>query len=170
MTNLQEEWRGCEDYPGLFVSNLGRVKRGGRILKQYQEPQGYMRVHGDTNSVVRVHTLVAKAFLPFIMGKTQVDHKDENKANNIVTNLRWVTSKENTELAGKSGKLSRKVKKRAIVAVNVDTLEVGRYASIVEAERQLGVDNRNIGHCLRKHRLSTGGYKFYYEEDWRALV
>ncbi|WP_065842785.1 NUMOD4 motif-containing HNH endonuclease [Campylobacter fetus] len=46
-----------------------------------------------------VHRFVAKAFLPKIEGKDQVNHIDGNGLNNHISNLEWVTSKENIQNA-----------------------------------------------------------------------
>jgi hypothetical protein len=163
---MQEIWKPCQDYPELSVSNYGRVKKGNIILKQKQEPQGYLRVN-TKKGAVRVHVLVAKAFIPIPEGKTQVDHIDNCKTNNRVNNLQWVTSQENTAKAGRSGALARHEKRKPVVAVNLETFRVLHLRSQADAETITGIDNRNISACIRKHRLKTGSYKFYYEKDWR---
>ncbi len=43
----------------------------------------------------RIYIAVARTFLPNPENKPQVDHIDTNRRNNVVTNLRWVTNKEN---------------------------------------------------------------------------
>lgn len=55
---------------------------------------GYIQVHLDGEGE-RLHRLVAQAFIPNPEGKDIVDHKDGNRANNCVSNLRWVTAQEN---------------------------------------------------------------------------
>lgn len=42
-----------------------------------------------------VHRLVAEAFIPNPKNYEQVDHKDGNKSNNKLSNLRWVTRQFN---------------------------------------------------------------------------
>jgi hypothetical protein len=46
---------------------------------------------------IYIHRLVALAFIPNELYKPYVHHKDENKLNNNINNLMWVTSKENTD-------------------------------------------------------------------------
>jgi hypothetical protein len=44
-----------------------------------------------------IHRLVAAAFLPPQPSPAhEIDHKDEDRSNNAATNLRWVTTAENT--------------------------------------------------------------------------
>lgn len=106
-STVQREWRPIEVSRGKYeVSNLGEVRRAktGRLLSPgVRHPKGrtggYFFVNLYTDDGVRcvaVHQLVAQAFIPRVCGKTCVDHIDGDSRNNIVTNLRWVTHKENS--------------------------------------------------------------------------
>jgi hypothetical protein len=93
-----EEWRQIADFPDYEVSNQGRVRRGDRILSQHNDGRrGYLQVGlmNGTQSTKKVHRLVGLAFVPNPENKRVLDHIDRNKANNVVSNLRWRTDSEN---------------------------------------------------------------------------
>ena len=109
-----EIWKDVVDYEGRFqVSNEGNVTRkvnegwkrkvlkNGKSIKD--DPQNaYKRISFKMNGKRKqesVHRLVANAFITDHKSeRDQVDHKDENRANNYVGNLQWVTQKENNYL------------------------------------------------------------------------
>lgn len=103
---MNEIWKDIEGYNGLYqISNLGRVKSLGRrgkgcsledrILKSMINKDGYHLVNlKDTNHVAKwftIHRLVALHFIPNPNDYKEINHKDEIKGNNIVTNLEWCT-------------------------------------------------------------------------------
>lgn len=97
----KEEWRqvvGFEDYE---VSSLGSVRNieTGRLLTGYTDKGGYIRVNLRKNGRWHhklIHRLVTETFIPNPENKPCVDHIDTIRTNNVVTNLRWVTHKENS--------------------------------------------------------------------------
>ena len=107
-----EIWKNISGYERYEVSNLGRVRnnKSGKILSMRKAENGYLRVNlrkGNVKyekpTVIHVHRLVAEAFLAPIVGKNCVNHIDGDKENNCVDNLEWVTNKENTMHAIKTG-------------------------------------------------------------------
>lgn len=94
-----EEYKTILDYPDYEISNLGNVRRNGKILKSRQNKNtGYsyidLRKEGKRTTCY-IHRLVALTFLPKIEDKEYIDHIDRNKNNNNLNNLRWVSRSEN---------------------------------------------------------------------------
>lgn len=99
-----EQWRPIPRYPAYEVSDLGRVRRGARVLKAIAKTgrpgfPPYLVVNlcaRGRRRQWRLNRLVASAFLPKPRaGRTQVDHGDGDTFNNRARNLEWVTQGEN---------------------------------------------------------------------------
>lgn len=98
-----EEWKEVEGWGGKYkVSNLGRVWNTFTDVEVAQVLTGipqykYVNFHlkGQKTKLVRVHRLVAEAFIENLDNLPMVDHMDRDKMNNHVTNLRWVDSSGN---------------------------------------------------------------------------
>ena len=165
-----EIWKDVAGYEGLYqVSNLGRVKRlkgkymkSDKLLKQVKLDSGYVAVclckHNKTKNF-RVHRLVAEAFIPNPEEKPQVNHIDENKTNNVASNLEWMTAKENNNYGTRTQRTSKPVK-----AIDIANGEYNIYCSISECARQLGLHQSNIGQCLKGKCKQIGGYIFEYSK------
>lgn len=100
-----EIWKDVVGYEGLYkVSNLGKIiscQYGKeRILKNKDASKinDYYRIvlcKDRQHKTVRLHRLIAEAFLPDWNSDLEVDHIDRNKLNNSVKNLRMVTHSMN---------------------------------------------------------------------------
>lgn len=105
-----EEWRAIDGFDGYQVSTCGRVKslkRGKEhILKPYLFNHylavSLQRGDGEQRGYT-IHPFVAKAFIPNPENKPEVHHRDDNKFNNAVGNLEWVTHAENVQYAYATG-------------------------------------------------------------------
>jgi hypothetical protein len=102
---LVEHWKYIPSYEGEYMAstfgNIKSVKFGKeKILSPALNRNGYKQVCLHNNrirKVVRVHQLVAMTFLnhtPCRMEK-MVDHIDNNKSNNNLSNLQLVNNREN---------------------------------------------------------------------------
>lgn len=98
-----ETWVALDEKQKYWVSNYGRVKSYSRteafLLQQTPNQKGYLRV--DLRSIglgcASVHRLVGFSFIPNDQPteKTTIDHIDENKNNNSISNLRWLSQGDN---------------------------------------------------------------------------
>lgn len=99
---MKEIWKEIA-YPGYFISNLGRLKgRSGKIIKSYiNKRTGYKMIAIKPNGrngkakCLKIHRLVAEAFIPNPNNLPVINHIDGNKINNNTSNLEWCTFSEN---------------------------------------------------------------------------
>ena len=133
-----EVWKDISDYDNYEVSTLGNVrnKKTGRVLKA-ANIGGYYSVGlscGKTKSY-SVHQLVAQAFLENTENKPQVNHIDKNGLNNKVSNLEWVTNKENS-IHRSNGVKQTTNQKLTIWRIDVTSGEkLEKYNSIEDASK-----------------------------------
>ena len=115
---MEEIWKDKKDYEGHYqVSNCGRVKSikfGKEIILKQNIKGGYYSVVLSKNGILKnylVHRLVAEAFLDNPDNLPQVNHKDECKTNNIVSNLEWCDRKYNVNYGSRNKRAAEKLSK-----------------------------------------------------------
>ena len=116
-----EEWKDVKGYEGIYkVSNKGRVKAlekttivkcnnnlngskrvwSEKIHRCQLQKDGYVRTQlykDNKRKTVKVHRLVAEAFIDNPGNLPFVNHKDEVKSNNCIENLEWCTCAYNVQ-------------------------------------------------------------------------
>lgn len=178
MNNIldKEVWKDIIGYEGLYqVSNLGNVRslnyngvKGNIRILTPLHVCGYLYVHLSKDGfikTVRIHRLVAEAFIPNPDNLPCVNHKDECKTNNIWTNLEWCTIEYNTRYG--TG-IERRVKKQLnkhsaepIKQMNLDGTLVTIWPSMRETSRN-GFDMRAVYRCCNNKQQTHLGYKWAY--------
>ena len=126
--DIKELWKPLLEYKGIEISSIGRIKKFAnkrnkeRILTNFpKDKDGYCRCSvqklDGTWSSQSVHRLVALAFIPNPENKKCVNHKDGNRINNNITNLEWVTHKENVHHSFINGnrKIVKDIPKKTIL-------------------------------------------------------
>lgn len=102
---MEEIWRPVVGYEGLYeVSSYGRVRRVNKGLLKLQNVKGYNQVclyKCGIRKIIKVHRMVAIAFIPNPDNLPQVNHRDEVKSNNCVENLEWCDNKYNNNYGTK---------------------------------------------------------------------
>jgi len=114
-----EIWEPIDICPFYAASTLGRIKRiqkgaGARhdhIKTVTLNKNGYLYVslcHYGKQTTHLVHRLIALTFLPPPTdSQTDVNHRDNNRLNNRITNLEFCTRKENLDWADSQNRLPR---------------------------------------------------------------
>ena len=171
-----EHWKAIAGYEGLYeVSDLGRVKSlkhgKDKILKPQKDTSGYLQVgirkYGQRKFLL-VHRLVAEAFIPNSQGLDTVNHKDEDKTNNTVSNLEWMSMKDNINYGSRNKRVSEtqindKNKSKAVQMFDKSTGELlASFPSTMEAWRVTGIDHSHISTCCNGKYKSSGGYIWRY--------
>lgn len=183
------------DYEGLYqISNEGNVKSlkygKEKLLKPQADTKGYLYVHlskDGKQKFHKVHRLVASAFLDNPDNLPQVNHKDEDKANNCVENLEWCTNEYNSNYGTRNkrvGEAQRGIPKplvaealtnRTDLSIPVDMLTmdgelIRTFPSSAEAERWLRTNgypkagNTHIIQCCKGKRNTHCGFKWRYAQ------
>ena len=108
----------------------------------------------------RISRLVAIHFIPNDNGLPQVNHIDEDRRNNIATNLEWVTPKQNANHGNRNRKLSN-IHNKPVMGTNIETGERIIFPS-THATVQFGFNFQNVAQVARGERISHKGFSWEY--------
>lgn len=169
---MKEIWKDVRGFEGLYkISSAGRVwsvprkdglgrNVGGKLLKARTNNRGYWVVRLYQNGIERgfyLHRLVAIAFIDNPKGLKEINHMDENKRNNKVSNLEWCTRQYNNTYGSMTIKKQKKVKQYSL-----NRRFIAEHESISKAHKTTGASVTHIGAVCRGERKSCGGYKWEY--------
>lgn len=177
-----EKWMPVVGYESYYmVSNLGRVKALTRewhcgkhdeqILRQ-QRVASYLYVqtycHGE-RVLRRVHTIVAKAFIPNENNLKYINHKNEDKYDNRVVNLEWCTAKYNNNHGTRNSRISQTQRyhrkdAKPVILMTLDGYPIKEYTSITDAGRD-GWDRKAISNICNNtgKAKTTKGYTWKFK-------
>lgn len=188
-----EIWKDIplDEFNGRYqASSLGRIRSldyycknsggdshrlvKGRIRKLTKHGSGYQMISvfiDGKNKNYLVHRIVAFAFLQEIEGKDQINHIDENKENNRVSNLSWCNSHENLTHNDRHLKVAEKRKvngtyDQAHKQISIRAIRGNEqmiFKSVKETGKYFGVNSNAITEYLKgRTKRSRTGYTFEY--------
>lgn len=177
-----ENWKDIKGYEGLYqVSNLGRVrsldfewkayngkalckfKNKGKILKGNQTGvrRNYLAVNLH-NHTIKIHRLVAKAFVPNPNNYPEVNHIDGNTFNNNADNLEWVTSSQNVTHAVRTGlsrtgerKNNHKLSKEQVEQIRCEYICGDKECGAKPLARKYGVSHSTITNIVQRKKWKS---------------
>ena len=155
---MEREWRVISWAHNYEVSNYGEVRRvdNGKYLKPSKTTYGNLNISvPDDEAVIRKRTiasLVAEMFIgkpEEIKGKVLVIHKDRDKLNNRVDNLKYISGSD----------FNKKYVKKYFTKIKcVETGEI--YESQVDAANKIGINRAGINRCLKDPNHTYKGFHF----------
>lgn len=163
-------WKDVPDYEGYYeVSNTGLIRSKNGIRKPQVSWDGYLFVklckQGQCRKV-KIHRLVALAFIPNPNNLPEINHKDENPANNNVENLEWCDRIYNNNYGTRNARAAigiSKANSKRIKQFDIKRKYIQTFDSVKQASEILNIDKASISKCACGLRLSAGGYVWKYE-------
>lgn len=177
--DITEEIRLIEGSDTDYISPAGNVYKDyndGKFLKKSNFPNkhnGYLYTgvtYKDGQRQRRVNVLVGEAYLDNPDNLPVVMHKDNDKTNPHVSNLKWGTISENTRDAFRDG-LARNAKgyedsqSMPVIAYDRNFNEIGRYGSVSECSQALGVTKTGILYSCKNEVSSKSKSGYYFRFD-----
>lgn len=164
-----ENWADLKGFEGAYqVSDYGRVRSVSRAVhhkdgkvtnhkQRYLKPslnkKGYKEVYpskAGKKKSIKVHRAVCEAFWPNPNSLPEVNHKDEDKANNFFTNLEWCDTAYNVDYSQ-----SHSCK---LLSPDGEVIEVNNYSKF---SREYGLSNGKISMLVNGKRKSHKGWTLH---------
>lgn len=199
----KEIWKPVKGYEGYYeISNFGRLKslerkvRQGNHLRFVPEKIKKPQTSGDgypaytlckdcKSHMIKIHLLIARAFIPNPENKGYIDHINTDKKDFSIGNLRWVTAKENAnnpltlqhcrentyikEVSRRANitKIEKGCKNapRKVYQFSKDGVFIKEWFCPREVQKELGIFSSVIHKCCKGKQYSAGGYLWSYDKD-----
>ena len=179
-----EKWKTITDFPNYEVSDIGnvRVKKTQYIIKPFINEAGYLRVSlsNKTNKKKKfyIQRLVAIEFLPNLENKPTVNHINNIRIDNRLSNLEWSTMSEQNKHKHKTNIIfNKRINIKSIWRIDINTDEkIEKYQSTTEAVKWIKENNltksknelnlrQNLIKVSNSINKTAYGYKWKYEEN-----
>ncbi len=161
-------WKTIKQNENYSINENGEVKNNisGKILKSFiNKKSGYKIIDLWRNNKckkIALHRLIAETFIPNPLHKPTVDHKDGNRLNNSIDNLRWATYQEQNSRFNTYGVRSEKI---TVTNINGTKLEFNR---ITDVAKYFNCNISNISQMLKKGTYGKRGKTRYYKFEYNS--
>jgi len=160
----------------VVLSNGEVIGQDGRTLRLYPGTRGYIQVNmweRGKQTTELLHRLVAKCFIPNPLNLPEVNHKDGDKLNNKVGNLKWCTRPQNIQHGFDTGLITptwkgkkgiNNPKSKSVQQLDNGGKPITTFCSTYEAERITGISAKGIQEVAggQRGRKTAGGYSWKY--------
>lgn len=172
-------YKAIKGYEGIYeVNELGQVRsvdriveiKDGRIRKYkgkelnlHMDKDGYFIIGLSKNGIyklMKVHRLVADAFVPNIDNLPEVHHLNHDRKDNRIQNLKWVSKDEQRDEHWRTAQSNKIGTRLRVVGHGIDKI----YNSSNEVERELGIANTNALKVAKGIYKQIKGYKIYFAD------
>lgn len=154
-------------FEGLYaITENGEVwsYRTNRFIKSFVRSNGYLQTllvdKNGNKRTLKNHRMVAEAYIPNPDNLPDVNHIDENKLNNNVNNLEWMTHYDNMNYGNRNLKTSKALRKK-VRCVELDKI----FNSITEAAYFINRSGSGISEVLNGKQKMAGGYHWEYVQN-----
>ena len=165
---MDKQWYEIKEFPNYEITKDGNIrnKNTKKIRKISRGKMGYpvISLIKDGKMYLRtIHVIMARQFIPNPDNLPQVNHKDGNKGNYALSNLEWVTERENMIHARMTG-LHKSDGDKRILQYDKNMTFIREYKSASEASRITKISRSNICSVARGNtrQKSAGGYFWRY--------
>lgn len=146
---------------GFVISPYGK-----KISPWKENNTGYLLVRIRRNKkplCLRLHRILAEAYLANPEGKTYVKHKNDNIEDNSLSNLEWGDRPDNTQEGYDNGCYRFYSRKHRVRAIHKETNVEIVFDSVRSLSESLNLNRKNVTAILKKRKVNNYDYEFYYE-------
>lgn len=170
-------YKALKGYEGFYeVNEFGKIrsidrkvkskdgiimKFKGRDLKPEINKKGYLIVRLSKNGIAKtrkVHRLVAETFLSNIDNLPEIHHKNHDRKDNRIQNLKWVSKDEQLDEHWRMAQSNKTGARLRVVGHGIDKI----YNSAKAVQRELGIDNSNALKVAKGKYKQAKGYRIYF--------
>lgn len=158
------------EFPNYAVTEDGIILniKTNKPLQLMQDKYGYLRLRlwlNGRGKTIRVHRLVAEAFIPNPENKPQVNHINGIKTDNRVVNLEWVTRSENVKHATSLGLNNMEPARRALEIIrNWEHPDLGSFKGTIQELvvkfSYMNLSKGNLSEVAQGRRKQHKGWTF----------